>query len=118
MPHFIFEIIIISKIFRRKLIAQRKSENQQNAEKTVFIGNAPFATKRREIQKLFKRFGEIESVYERSLLQKNEKLTKKMMSTDKTKKIERNLTTVNFFVRFREKEAAETASKEMFIFHS
>ncbi|KAI1732968.1 RNA recognition motif domain-containing protein [Ditylenchus destructor] len=87
----------------------RALERQQTEDRTVFVGNAPAKTKRRAIKKLFSQCGPIEAVYERSLLQKNEKLTMRMLGTDK--KIEKNLTSTNFFVRFKDEEDVQKALK-------
>uniref|UniRef100_A0A915DRE5 RRM domain-containing protein n=1 Tax=Ditylenchus dipsaci TaxID=166011 RepID=A0A915DRE5_9BILA len=84
----------------------RTAERKEAEDRTIFVG-MPHSSKRRDIQKLFSRFGPIEAVYQRSLLQKNEKLTLRMLGTDK--KIEKNLTSTNFFVRFKSPEDAKTS---------
>lgn len=73
----------------------------------VFIGNVPMNVKTSALKKLFSPYGKIEAIYKRSLLQKTEKLTKKMFGTDK--ELKTNVTDAHVYVRFEKKEDAEKA---------
>lgn len=85
------------------------AERKSTENRTVFVGNAPLSATRKKMQKFFKDFGQIEAVYQRSLLEKSEKLTKKMEATDKS--IKENLQSTNFFVRFADEESAQRATQ-------
>ncbi|KAI6224907.1 RNA-binding protein 34 [Aphelenchoides besseyi] len=76
-------------------------------ERTCFVGNVPYRVERKAIAKLFKPFGKIEVVYKRSLLQKTEKLTAKMVNTDE--KLKSAAKTAHFYVRFETEEEAKNA---------
>ncbi|KAI6189294.1 nucleolin [Aphelenchoides fujianensis] len=76
-------------------------------ERTVFVGNVPYRVERKALAKIFKPFGKIEAVYKRSLLQKTEKLTKKMLGTDE--KLKAAAKDAHFYVRFADEEGAQNA---------
>ncbi|KAH7725572.1 RNA recognition domain-containing protein [Aphelenchoides avenae] len=94
---------------KRKKRVERLTERKSTESRTVFVGNAPTTATRKSIKKLFSEFGKIEAVYARSLLEKSEKLTKKMEGTDKA--IKDNLQSTHFYVRFSDEEDAKRATQ-------
>ena len=40
---------------------------QERKERTIFVGNLPIDTSRKELEKLFSKFGEIEKIWFRSI---------------------------------------------------
>uniref|UniRef100_A0A914I8P6 RRM domain-containing protein n=1 Tax=Globodera rostochiensis TaxID=31243 RepID=A0A914I8P6_GLORO len=99
------------KVSRRKRLKESLANRRATESRTVFVGNAPSTSTRRDIRKLFRSFGTIEAVYQRTLLQMTEKLTKLMQGKDKT--LKDRLKSTNFFVRFSSQEEAESAAKQM-----
>uniref|UniRef100_A0A914MAD6 RRM domain-containing protein n=1 Tax=Meloidogyne incognita TaxID=6306 RepID=A0A914MAD6_MELIC len=99
------------KTSRRENVKMRRADIKASESRTVFVGNAPVKTQQRELRKLFKSFGEIEAVYQRTHLQMTEKLTKMMVS--KYPEIEERLTSTNFYIRYVKDEQAENAARAM-----
>nr|CAD2183243.1 unnamed protein product [Meloidogyne enterolobii] len=99
------------KASRREKVKMRRAAIKASESRTVFVGNAPVKTQQRELRKLFKTFGEIEAVYQRTHLQMTEKMTKMMMS--KYPEISDRLTSTNFYIRYVKDEHAENAVRAM-----
>uniref|UniRef100_A0A914KJW8 RRM domain-containing protein n=1 Tax=Meloidogyne incognita TaxID=6306 RepID=A0A914KJW8_MELIC len=99
------------KASRRENVKMRRASIKASESRTVFVGNAPVKTQNRELRKLFKTFGEIEAVYQRTHLQMTEKLTKMMVS--KYPEISDRLTSTNFYIRYVKDEQAENAARAM-----
>lgn len=91
--------------FFRENRKKRPPETEEQQARTVFVGNAPLNATRKQIKQLFAQFGAIDSVWQRSLLHKTEKLTLKMFGTDK--KLAENLKSTTFYVRFNNVEDAK-----------
>ncbi|KAF7640448.1 hypothetical protein Mgra_00000267 [Meloidogyne graminicola] len=96
---------------RRENLKRRRAQIRASESRTIFVGNVPSGTRRRELRKLFRTFGEIEAVYQRTHLQMTDKLTKMMMC--KTPELSEKLKSTNFYVRFAKEEDAEQAVKAM-----
>ncbi|KAL3093207.1 hypothetical protein niasHT_022657 [Heterodera trifolii] len=100
-----------TQVSRRKKLKERLEQRKSNEMRTIFVGNAPPTSTRRDINKIFRAFGKIEAVYQRTLLQMTEKLTKLMEGKDKT--LKDRLKSTNFFVRFSAQDEAENAACKM-----
>merc|ERR1712100_544681 len=55
-----------------------KKEELEKTERTVFVGNLSVSTTRKELKKLFKQYGEVETVRIRSVPTKDPKQPKKV----------------------------------------
>lgn len=99
--------------FRLNRKTNRAPETEDQLARTIFVGNAPVSATRKQIKQLFSKFGEIDSVWQRSLLHKTEKLTLKMLGTDKD--LMANLKSTTFYVRLKEDEVVKKAIK-MWVF--
>lgn len=99
------------KRFRKDLFKKRQNDIKANEPKTIFIGNVPLSIKSPEIKRIFKEFGSIEAIYQRSLIQKNQKLTLKMLSTNK--KLHKTMSSKIMFLRFKSEESAQAAAAKM-----
>jgi hypothetical protein len=110
----------------------RMAHLEEGRARTVFVGNVPVGIKRKTIKEIFRSnfssiflfknyffcspFGKLEKVYQRTLLQKTEKLTKQVLAKDKQNELGGRLTSTNFFVRFSQETEAEKAVKQLCVF--
>lgn len=94
--------------------------NKDRTERTIFIGNIDLSCSKKEIQKLFKQYGEIESLWERSLPLNNDSklpLKAKAITKDFSKTMENP--TKNCYILFKEKESAIKAlESNNLLFHN
>lgn len=58
-------------------IIKKNMLNEKN-ERTIFVGNAPLTMTRKEVKKLFIKYGRIESVRLRSVIPNKKNLSKKV----------------------------------------
>ena len=67
---------------------------------------------------MIRQFGKIDAVYQRTLLQMNEKLATIVVNKRRKKNedVKPNLTSTNFYVRFSNEKEAETAVEKMWEF--
>lgn len=80
--------------------------NKNRAERTLFVGNIDIKATKKEIKRLFKKFGEIEAIWERSLpLNDESKIPMKAKAI--VKDFSKTLTnqTKNCYILFTEKES-------------
>ena len=93
--------------------------NKDRSERTIFVGNVDLQATKKEIKRFFKKFGEIETLWERSLPVNNESklpLKAKAIVKDFSKTITNP--TKNCYILYNEKEAAKKAleaNNELFL---
>ncbi|VDM95828.1 unnamed protein product [Thelazia callipaeda] len=76
-------------------------------DRTVFVGNAPLSSTRKEIKKLFSQFGAVESVRLRSVIAASEKISKKVAVL--RREISSEMKSLTFYVKFKDPNAIERA---------
>lgn len=64
----------VLKLRREEEEEREEKHNREKLGRTVFVGNVPVETDRKELQKLFKAYGEVESVRLRSVALAKESL--------------------------------------------
>uniref|UniRef100_A0A7E4V2G0 RNA-binding protein 34 n=1 Tax=Panagrellus redivivus TaxID=6233 RepID=A0A7E4V2G0_PANRE len=90
---------------KKKDIAQAKVACQ---DREIFVGNLTANVRRRDVEKIFKKYGSIEKVWSRSVIGLNEK--KSFSVKRKFKNAENNaLDHVNFYIRFKTADDAVKA---------
>lgn len=85
----------------------QEKEELEKTERTVFVGNLSVTATRKELKKLFKQHGEVETVRIRSVPTKDPKQPKKVALIKKEFHAERE--TMNAYVVFKSKESAGKA---------
>jgi nucleolar protein 12 len=93
-----------AKLKKKDIIKARANA----ADREIFVGNVAASVRRREVEQLFKKFGEIEKVWSRSVVGLNEKKTRALAR--KYKKMESNvLEVVNFYIRYKSADCVAKA---------
>lgn len=82
-------------------------ENMKTDSRTVFVGNLPKEITKKDLQKLFKQFGKIDSIRIRGIVPKNVNMPKKVAKI--TKNVHPKLKSVYAYVKFVSEESAEAA---------
>ncbi|XP_066280947.1 RNA-binding protein 34-like [Branchiostoma lanceolatum] len=87
----------------------KRLRDPERDHRTVFVGNLPVSTTKKELKKMFRKFGEIESVRFRSIAQSNPNVSKRVaMMRQEIQEKKRNM---NCYVVFTEKASAQAALK-------
>lgn len=86
------------KVFAGKGDKMHNEDERNN--RTVFVGNVPVNSKEKELQKIFSKYGEIESLRFRSLSRANPKISKRAAFAKKEFHEERD--TCNIYIVFKE----------------
>ncbi|XP_078592351.1 RNA-binding protein 34-like [Branchiostoma floridae x Branchiostoma japonicum] len=76
-------------------------------QRTVFVGNLPVSTTKKELKKMFRKFGEIESVRFRSIAQSNPNVSKRVAMM--RQEIQEKKKNMNCYVVFTEEASAQAA---------
>nr|XP_012139182.1 PREDICTED: nucleolar protein 12-like [Megachile rotundata]XP_012139184.1 PREDICTED: nucleolar protein 12-like [Megachile rotundata] len=82
-------------------------ENMKNDNKTIFVGNLPKEVTNKDLQKLFKQFGKIDSIRIRGIVPKDVNMPKKVAKI--TKNVHPKLKSVYAYIRFTTEESAAAA---------
>jgi len=93
---------------KKKTHAQRMSEDEK--QRTIFVGNLPTSVTRRDIVKVFKEAGEIDTVRLRSIVPSKVKLSKKVASIKKEIAAD-SKDNINAYVKYKNSEGALAALK-------
>ncbi|XP_022088969.1 RNA-binding protein 34-like isoform X2 [Acanthaster planci] len=83
--------------------------NQEDAKRTVFVGNLPITFDKKKLQKLFCKFGEIKSIRFRSVAPSDPDLPRRVIAQTKQYHPDRN--SMNSYIVFQSEEAAKKALK-------
>ncbi|CAH1262963.1 RBM34 [Branchiostoma lanceolatum] len=87
----------------------KRLRDPERDHRTVFVGNLPVSTTKKELKKMFRKFGEIESVRFRSIAQSNPNVSKRVaMMRQEIQEKKRNM---NCYVVFTEEASAQAALK-------
>eukprot|EP00029_Vermamoeba_vermiformis_P007337 TRINITY_DN3149_c0_g1_i1.p1 TRINITY_DN3149_c0_g1~~TRINITY_DN3149_c0_g1_i1.p1 ORF type:complete len:328 (-),score=97.68 TRINITY_DN3149_c0_g1_i1:61-1044(-) len=89
---------------------EREALNEEKNKQTVFVSNIPITTTKKELQRVFKKHGEIESVRFRNIAFKNPDRLKKLSLMQKD--FHDELQTMNAYVVFKEVDSVKKALAE------
>jgi len=92
------------KTYKKSFIPK---DNDPRLSKTIFVGNIPVTMEHKELEKVFKRFGKIESLRFRSASFANPKLPRQVSFGQKDFRGERD--TMNAYIVFKEQKSANKA---------
>ncbi|CAG2163911.1 unnamed protein product, partial [Oppiella nova] len=84
---------------KQKTLRERQLKNNEKNERTVFVGNLPQNITIKYLKKLFKNFGQIESIRLRGAVPQEEKIPKKVAVI--TKKFHASTDNINAYVVFK-----------------
>ncbi|XP_078673103.1 uncharacterized protein LOC144912125 [Branchiostoma floridae x Branchiostoma belcheri] len=87
----------------------KKLRDPERDQRTVFVGNLPVSTTKKELKKMFQKFGEIESVRFRSIAQSNPNVSKRVAMM--RQEIQEKKKNMNCYVVFTEEASAQAALK-------
>ncbi|XP_076758470.1 uncharacterized protein LOC143427859 isoform X2 [Xylocopa sonorina] len=82
-------------------------EELKNDEKTIFVGNLPKDVTKKQLIKLFKKFGKIESIRLRGMVPKTLNVPKKVAA--KTNELHPKIKSIYAYVKFASEESAKEA---------
>ncbi|XP_014613977.1 PREDICTED: nucleolar protein 12-like [Polistes canadensis] len=102
------EDIDISDESDSEVVKKKVSSESKNDSRTIFISNIPKQVTKEEIRKLFKKFGEIESIRVRSVIPIDLKMSKKVAAIKK--KIHPKVETIIMFIIYKLEEGAKKAT--------
>ncbi|XP_064475219.1 RNA-binding protein 34-like [Ornithodoros turicata] len=83
-------------------------DTPERRARTIFVGNLPAATSKKELKRLFSKYGAIEGLRFRSIAPAREKFSKKVAAINR-KLINENKKTVNAYIVFKETKSANDA---------
>lgn len=101
-----------SVIASAEIVHQEQSVDAQETVvdenlRTIFVGNVPLGTTRKGMKKLFRRFGEVDSVRIRSVIPGEERMSKKVATLRQS--FSDKMRSLIFYVKFKERHSAQDA---------
>ncbi|XP_049880599.1 uncharacterized protein LOC126377028 isoform X1 [Pectinophora gossypiella] len=90
---------------------EKREVNSAEVKRTLFVGNVPFSNKcKKEIKKIFSKYGQIETVRIRTIPVKDARVTPKLAVIKNELHPERS--TVHVYVKFKDEESVDKALAE------
>ncbi|XP_062868771.1 RNA-binding protein 34 [Trichomycterus rosablanca] len=92
---------------KRQKTTWNKAEERIKLKRTVFVGNLPVSCKKKDLKKIFKDLGEIESVRFRSVLREDPTMSRRLATI--RRQIDPKKPSINAYVVFNDQEGAKNA---------
>ncbi|MCJ8737504.1 hypothetical protein PDJAM_G00024670 [Pangasius djambal] len=92
---------------KRRKVAWNKAEERIKLKRTVFVGNLPVNCSKKDLKKIFKDLGAIESVRFRSVLREDPAMSRRLATI--RRQVDPKKTSINAYVVFKEEDGAANA---------
>ncbi|KAF5905181.1 RNA-binding protein 34 [Clarias magur] len=94
---------------KRRKVARNKAEERIKLKRTVFVGNLPVKCSKKDLKKIFKDVGAIESMRFRSVLREDPTMSRKVAAI--RRQVDPKKTSINAYVVFKDEAGAANALK-------
>ncbi|KAB5558949.1 hypothetical protein PHYPO_G00023080 [Pangasianodon hypophthalmus] len=92
---------------KRRKVAWNKAEERIKLKRTVFVGNLPVNCSKKDLKKIFKDLGAIESVRFRSVLREDPTMSRRLATI--RRQVDPKKTSINAYVVFKDEDGAANA---------